>query len=43
MLAGHDESAGEVVEENGKKFKEFYGMSSAVAMSKHAGGKDFIP
>lgn len=38
MLAGHDESGGEIIEENGEKFKEFYGMSSAVAMEKHAGG-----
>ena len=32
MFAGHDQSGGEVVEENGKKFKLFYGMSSATAM-----------
>jgi len=38
MLAGHDESAGETVEVEGKKMKKFYGMSSAVAMKKHAGG-----
>ncbi|DAZ93578.1 TPA: hypothetical protein N0F65_009926 [Lagenidium giganteum] len=38
MLAGHDESGGEVIEENGKMFKRFYGMSSAEAMKKHAGG-----
>lgn len=38
MLAGHDESGGELVEINGKKYKEFYGMSSARAMQKHAGG-----
>lgn len=38
MLAGHDESGGEIIEDNGKKFKEFYGMSSSVAMQKHAGG-----
>jgi GMP reductase len=37
MLAGHDECAGEVVERDGKKFKEFYGMSSATAMKKHVG------
>lgn len=37
MLAGHDESAGDVVERQGKKFKEFYGMSSATAMKKHHG------
>ena len=38
MFAGHEESGGEVVVENGKKFKIFYGMSSATAMKKHAGG-----
>jgi GMP reductase len=38
MLAGHDESAGEVIERDGKKFKQFYGMSSRTAMEKHAGG-----
>ncbi|WP_298036432.1 GMP reductase [uncultured Desulfuromonas sp.] len=38
MLAGHDESGGQVVERNGQKFKLFYGMSSTTAMKKHAGG-----
>jgi GMP reductase len=38
MLAGHDESAGELVERDGKKFKQFYGMSSRAAMEKYAGG-----
>merc|ERR1719215_270767 len=38
MLAGHDECAGELIEENGKAFKLFYGMSSDTAMKKHAGG-----
>lgn len=38
MLSGHDESDGEVIQKNGKKFKLFYGMSSATAMNKHAGG-----
>ena len=38
MLAGHDESGGRVVERNGKKYKQFYGMSSATAMEKHVGG-----
>lgn len=38
MLAGHDESAGDLVERDGKKFKLFYGMSSQTAMDKHAGG-----
>ncbi|WP_417885535.1 GMP reductase [Zunongwangia sp.] len=38
MLAGHDESGGDIVEKNGEKFKHFYGMSSATAMEKHVGG-----
>ena len=38
MLAGHDESGGEMIDENGKKFKLFYGMSSTTAMDKHSGG-----
>jgi len=38
MLAGHDESGGEMLEENGKKFRLFYGMSSKTAMDKHSGG-----
>ncbi|XP_077444416.1 GMP reductase 2 [Stigmatopora argus] len=37
MLAGHAESGGETVEKQGKKYKLFYGMSSEVAMRKHAG------
>lgn len=38
MFAGHDESAGELVEKDGEMFKEFYGMSSDTAMKKHSGG-----
>lgn len=38
MLAGHTESGGELIEINGEKFKQFYGMSSATAMDKHVGG-----
>ncbi len=38
MLAGHDESGGELIEREGKRYKQFYGMSSATAMEKHAGG-----
>lgn len=38
MLAGHDESGGQLVDRNGQTFKLFYGMSSATAMEKHAGG-----
>lgn len=38
MLAGHDESGGELVEKNGRKFKMFYGMASATAQKKYHGG-----
>lgn len=38
MFSGHDESGGDIVEENGVKYKEFYGMSSSTAMNKHNGG-----
>merc|ERR1712087_508549 len=38
MLSGHDQSGGELIEKNGKKFKLFYGMSSDTAMEKHSGG-----
>jgi GMP reductase len=37
MLAGHDECSGEVIEENGRKYKRFYGMSSTEAMERHHG------
>ena len=38
MLAGHDESGGEVIDDgNGSKYKSFYGMSSAKAMETHYG------
>ncbi len=38
MFAGHDQCEGKVIEENGKKFVTFYGMSSTTAMDKHSGG-----
>jgi len=38
MFSGHEESGGDLVETNGEKFKEFYGMSSSTAMDKHSGG-----
>ena len=38
MLAGHDESGGELIERNGLPYKKFYGMSSQTAMEKHVGG-----
>ena len=38
MLSGHTECSGEVIEENGKQYKLFYGMSSDTAMNKYHGG-----
>ncbi len=39
MLAGHEESGGELVEKkDGSKYKQFYGMSSETAMEKYASG-----
>jgi len=38
MLAGHEESGGEVVDVGGDRFMKFYGMSSESAMAKHSGG-----
>jgi GMP reductase len=38
MFAGHQECPGEMIEENGKKYKLFYGMSSDTAMKKYHGG-----
>lgn len=38
MFAGHTESGGKMIEINGEKFKQFYGMSSETAMNKHVGG-----
>lgn len=38
MFAGHTESSGELITENDKQFKLFYGMSSKKAMEKYSGG-----
>lgn len=38
MLAGHDESGGDIIERDGKSYRKFYGMSSSTAMEKHVGG-----
>ena len=41
MFAGHDECAGEIVKEKGRKtptHMRFYGMSSSEAMERHLGG-----
>lgn len=37
QFAGHDENPGEIIEENGKKMKLFYGMSSEKAQEKYYG------
>eukprot|EP01083_Nonionella_stella_P107565 311694_1 len=40
MFSGYDESGGELIrnKKTGKKYKQFYGMSSEMAMQKHSGG-----
>ena len=38
FFSGHSESGGELVVEDGKKYKMFYGMSSDTAMKKYSGG-----
>lgn len=38
MFSGHDQSEQPVVEEGGKQYLFFYGMSSDTAMKKHKGG-----
>jgi len=37
QFAGHDENPGEVIVENDKQFKLFYGMSSEKAQETHYG------
>lgn len=37
QFAGHDQNPGETIEENGKKYKLFYGMSSDKAQTTHYG------
>ena len=37
MFAGHEESGGEIIEKDGKKYKQFYGMSSDTAMERYYG------
>jgi GMP reductase len=37
QFAGHDENPGNIIEENGQKYKLFYGMSSDTAMNTHYG------
>ena len=38
MFAGHDQSGGDIIVKEGKKYKQFYGMSSSTAMKKYSGG-----
>jgi len=38
MLAGTDQGGGDIIDVNGRKFVEFYGMSSTTAQKKHNGG-----
>ena len=38
MFAGHTESGGNIIEKDGEKYVEFYGMSSSTAMDKYSGG-----
>jgi len=38
LFAGCNEADGDVVEVDGKKFKQYYGMSSYLAQQKHFGG-----
>jgi GMP reductase len=37
QFAGHDQNTGEITEENGKRYKVFYGMSSDKAQETHFG------
>jgi GMP reductase len=40
VFSGHHENPGEVIEDGGRVYKIFYGMSSGKAMMKHYGKKD---
>ena len=40
MLSGTDQCDGDIIEQNGKYYKEFFGMSSNTAMQKFYGGRD---
>ena len=37
FFSGFEQSGGELIEKDGLKFKQYYGMSSAAAMKKHYG------
>jgi GMP reductase len=38
FFSGFEQSGGEMVERDGERFKEYYGMSSSAAMENHYGG-----
>lgn len=38
LFSGCDEADGDIIEKNGKKYKQYYGMSSHLAQAKHFGG-----
>jgi GMP reductase len=40
MFAGYDQSGGNLIEKNGEKYKEHFGMSSTTAMNKFYGKVD---
>jgi GMP reductase len=40
MFSGFEQSAGEIVEKDGKKYKEYFGSSSNKAMKEFYGKKD---
>ena len=40
LFGGHDENPGEIINKEGKKYKQFYGMSSVKAMNTHYGKKE---
>jgi len=40
LFSGFEQSGGRTIEKDGKKYKQYYGMSSATAMKKHYGGVD---
>lgn len=37
LFSGYDQSNGEIIEKNGRKYKQFYGMSSSKAQEKYYG------
>ncbi|MGE0793619.1 MAG: GMP reductase [Candidatus Woesearchaeota archaeon] len=38
LFSGYEQSGGKLIERDGKKFKQYYGMSSAAAQEKYYGG-----